>query len=41
VRPFNSPEWEAAVGWDEHVDHIRGFHGFRVYRLIFDSDDAA
>ena len=36
-RPFNSPEWEAAVGWDEHVDHIRGFHGFRVYRLIFDS----
>jgi hypothetical protein len=40
-RPFNSPEWEAAVGWDEHVDHIRGFHGFRVYRLIFDSADAS
>jgi hypothetical protein len=40
-RPFNSPEWETAVGWDEHVDHIRGFHGFRVYRLIFDSADAA
>jgi hypothetical protein len=39
-RPFNSPEWEAAVGWDEHVDHIRGFHGFRVYELIFDSEDA-
>jgi hypothetical protein len=37
-RPFNSPEWDAAVGWDEHVDHIRGFHGFRVYRLTFDSD---
>jgi hypothetical protein len=36
TRPFNSPEWEAAVGWDEHVDHIRGFHGFRVYRLIFE-----
>lgn len=36
-RPFNSPEWESAVGWDEHVDHIRGFHGFRVYRLTFDS----
>lgn len=35
-RPFNTLEWEAAVGWDEHVDHIRGFHGFRVYRLIFE-----
>jgi hypothetical protein len=40
-RPFNSPEWEAAVGWDDHVGQIRGFHGFRVYRLIFDSADAA
>jgi hypothetical protein len=40
VRPFNSPEWDAAVGWDEHVDHIRGFHGFRVYELIFDSEGA-
>lgn len=40
-RPFDSPEWAAAVGWDEHVDHIRGFHGFRVYRLTFDSADAA
>jgi hypothetical protein len=36
-RPFNSPEWESAVGWDEHVENIRGFHGFRVYRLMFDS----
>jgi len=41
VRPFNSPQWEAAVGWDEHVDHIRGFHGFRVYRLTFDSADSS
>lgn len=39
VQPFSSPEWECAVGWDEHVDHIRGFHGFRVYRLTFDSGD--
>ena len=39
-RPFNSTEWETAVGWDEHVDHIRGFHGFRVYRLIFDMEAA-
>lgn len=37
VRPFSSPEWEAAVGWDEHVDDIRGFHGFRIYRLLSDS----
>lgn len=38
--PFTSPEWLAAVGWDEHVDHIRGFHGFRVYECIFDSEQA-
>jgi len=38
-RPFNSPEWASAVGWDEHVDHIRGFHGFRVYRRIFQGDE--
>ena len=37
-RPFSSSQWEAAVGWDEHVDHIRGFHGFRVYRLLSDSE---
>jgi hypothetical protein len=36
-RPFSTPEWAAAVGWDDHVDHIRGFHGFRVYELIYDS----
>jgi hypothetical protein len=36
TRPFSSPEWEAAVGWDEHVDCIRGFHGFRVYRQVFE-----
>jgi hypothetical protein len=34
-RPFSSPEWEAAVGWDDHVDQLRGFHGFRVYRQEF------
>jgi hypothetical protein len=33
---FGSPEWESVVGWDEHVEHIRGFHGFRVYGLMFD-----
>lgn len=36
--PFTSREWRSAVGWDEHVEHIRGFHGFRVYKRIFDSD---
>ena len=40
-RPFGTPEWESAVGWDEHVGHIRGFHGFRVYERVFDSADAA
>jgi hypothetical protein len=36
-RPFSSTEWEAAVGWDEYVGHIRGFHGFRVYQQVFES----
>jgi hypothetical protein len=31
-RPFSSPEYDAAVGWDEHVGDLRGYHGFRVYR---------
>jgi hypothetical protein len=31
-RPFGTPEYEAAVGWDEHLDAIRGYHGFRIYR---------
>lgn len=33
VRPFNTPEYEAAVGWDEQVGFLRGYHGFRIYRL--------
>jgi hypothetical protein len=37
TRPFTTPEYEAAVGWDEQVEHIRGYHGFRIYRLIHDS----
>lgn len=37
VRPFGSEQWASAVGWDDFVQHIRGFHGFRVYRLTFDS----
>lgn len=39
VRPFSSERWASAAGWDEHAEHIRGFHGFRVYRLIFDSEN--
>ena len=38
TRPFGSKQWASAVGWDEYVEHIRGFHGFRVYRLVFDSE---
>ena len=33
-RPFATAEYEAVVGWDEHAQHIRGYHGFRIYRLI-------
>lgn len=33
---FGSPEWESVVGWDEHVEYIRGFHGFRVYEAMFE-----
>ena len=36
-RPFSTPEYEAAVGWDDHATHIRGYHGFRIYRLIHDT----
>ncbi len=31
-RPFSTPEYEAAVGWDDHLHTIRGYHGFRIYR---------
>jgi hypothetical protein len=34
VTPFATEEYEAAVGWDEHTDQIRGYHGFRIYRLL-------
>ncbi|HWO94305.1 MAG TPA: hypothetical protein VNL92_06030 [Dehalococcoidia bacterium] len=37
--PFASCKWRSAVGWDEHREHIRGYHGFRVYERIFDSED--
>ena len=32
-RPFATPEYEAAVGWDEQGEHLRGYHGFRIYQL--------
>jgi hypothetical protein len=38
TRPFSSPQYRAAVGWDEHAAHLRGYHGFRIYRLSFESD---
>lgn len=31
-RPFNSPEFDQAVGWDDHLPKLRGYHGFRIYR---------
>lgn len=34
LRPFATPEYESAVGWDEHVERIRGYHGFRIYRAL-------
>lgn len=37
TRPFSTPEYEAAVGWDEHGVHLRGYHGFRIYRLTHDT----
>jgi hypothetical protein len=30
--PFGTEQYEQAVGWDEHAGHIRGYHGFRIYR---------
>lgn len=30
--PFSTPEYRRVVGWDDHVDHLLGFHGFRIYR---------
>lgn len=38
IRPFSSAQWASAVGWDDYLEHIRGFHGFRVYQLVFDSE---
>lgn len=32
-RPFSTPEYEAAVGWDELDRSIVGYHGFRTYEL--------
>jgi hypothetical protein len=32
-RPFGTKEFESVVGWDAHVNHIRGYHGFRIYGL--------
>lgn len=33
-RPFATPEYETAVGWDEQVESLRGYHGFRIYQLM-------
>ena len=31
-RPFATPEFEKAVGWDEFFDDLLGYHGFRIFR---------
>ncbi len=31
--PFQSAEYERAVGWDEVEQHLVGYHGFRTYIL--------
>lgn len=36
--PFSNEDWDSAVGWDEHVGHIRGYYGFRVYELVYNSE---
>jgi hypothetical protein len=36
-RPFHSPQFDAAVGWDDFAADIRGFHGFRIYEMVWDS----
>jgi hypothetical protein len=33
-RPFATPEYEAAVGWEDQVGRLRGYHGFRIYQLL-------
>ena len=38
TTPFATDEYEAAVGWDDFVAHIRGYHGFRIYRLVAELD---
>lgn len=41
VRPFNTPEYEGAVGWDDQVENLRGYHGFRIYCLIRTSAESS
>ena len=31
--PFATEQYESVVGWEEHAEWIRGYHGFRIYRL--------
>ena len=34
TTPFGTEQYQAAVGWDDFTDRIRGYHGFRIYRLL-------
>lgn len=33
VTPFNTPEYDSAVGWDDLEHHLLAYHGFRTYSL--------
>jgi hypothetical protein len=33
-EPFGTDQYEASSGWDDFTPHIRGYHGFRIYRLV-------
>ena len=34
TTPFSTPEYENAVGWDDHDEALLGYHGFRTYELV-------
>lgn len=34
VRPFGTPEYEAAVGWGGFEPQLLGYHGFRIFECV-------
>ena len=39
--PFSTPEYRSAAGWDDNASHLLGYHGWRVYRLIYESYESS